>query len=517
MNNVSNILDPQGNPIVKKSLTEEIAEAQLTGVRSLWNHQSIARYLTPQHLDRVLQAAEDGFDCHDFLTLAEEMEERDLHYGSVLRTRKLAISGIEPTVESASDDKHDQELTEAVRQLVNASEFADAVDGSLDALGKGYAATRIDWETSSRQWMPVNYEWIDPRFFKFDRRTGRELLLITDNNPTEGEPLPDYRFIVHMPKIKCGIPVRGALARMASIAYMLKSFAMSDWMNFAEIFGMPIMVGKYGNTATPEEKNTLRRAIMNIGSDARAIMPESMKFELVERAASNNGDKLYQGLCEFLDKQVSKGVLGQTMTTEDGSSQSQAQVHNEVRLELVKADVRQLERTINRDLIRPFIAFNYGPQQRYPQVRFQVDEPEDIKTKSEALAKLLPQGLQVSADEVRDKLGFRKPQDGEEILGGTLPTAQGASTPEQKSGSATVALNRQQEVEALIDDELDDWEPQLQPEFDAIEAVINRTNSAEELAQLLPSLLQGDNTVLIDALATALFKARGEGNARETA
>ncbi|MCW0135706.1 DUF935 domain-containing protein [Escherichia coli] len=29
----------------------------------------------------------------DFFILAEEMEERDLHYASVLRTRKLTVAG----------------------------------------------------------------------------------------------------------------------------------------------------------------------------------------------------------------------------------------------------------------------------------------------------------------------------------------------------------------------------------------------------------------------------------------
>ena len=50
-------------------------------------------------------------DSLDYLTLAEEIEERNLHYGSVLATRKLAVAGRDATVEAASDDKRDVELT----------------------------------------------------------------------------------------------------------------------------------------------------------------------------------------------------------------------------------------------------------------------------------------------------------------------------------------------------------------------------------------------------------------------
>ena len=67
-------------------------------------------------------------------------------------------------------------------------------------------------------------------------------------------------------------------------------------------------------------------------------------------------------LAEWLDRQTSKAVLGQTMTTDDGSSQAQATVHNEVRHDILKSDARQLANTLNRDLIQPYVDLNFGPQ-----------------------------------------------------------------------------------------------------------------------------------------------------------
>ena len=101
----STIVDQFGRPIEYDQLTQEVAAPRLTGVRQVW-HQSVASGLTPGRLASLLQAAAEG-DARDYLTLAEEMEERDLHYASVLGTRKLALAGLNIRVEAATDDKED--------------------------------------------------------------------------------------------------------------------------------------------------------------------------------------------------------------------------------------------------------------------------------------------------------------------------------------------------------------------------------------------------------------------------
>ncbi|MDQ9547252.1 phage portal protein family protein, partial [Serratia marcescens] len=75
----------------------------------------------------------------DYFILAEEMEERDLHYSSVLRTRKLTVASIEPTVEAASDDTHDIELADAVRVMIERPQIPELMFDLLDGLGKGLA------------------------------------------------------------------------------------------------------------------------------------------------------------------------------------------------------------------------------------------------------------------------------------------------------------------------------------------------------------------------------------------
>ena len=513
------LFDHLGRPIERQALTREVAAPQLTGVRRAWDSEAIAQGLTPHRLARILRAAAEN-DLRSYLILAEEMEERDPHYASVLGTRKRACSGLEPAVEAATDDKRDQELADAVREhIAESTEFPDLCTDLLDGLGKGYAACEIIWDRQATRWLPAAYEWRDPKFFRFDEVNGRELRL-EELGAVDGVPLPPYKFLVHIPKLKSGLPARGGLARLVAAAHMCKSYTLTDWMAFAEVFGMPLRLGRYGANATPDDIITLVSAVANLGTDAAAVIPDSMRIELVEagKSAGSGGQMLFQGLAEWLDRQVSKAVLGQTMTSDDGSSQSQATVHNEVRKDILKADARQLAATINRDLVRPFVDLNFGPPPsgKYPRLTLPVNEPEDVAALVNALDKLVPLGLRVEASVVRDRLGFPDPEEGAEVLGAPAKAnaEQGQDKTDQAANRERRAVNREDdELDSLAAEALDDWEPQVNPLVASIQELADRSESYEEFLAGLPGLLETmDPSALVRGLAVAAFKARGQGD-----
>ncbi|WP_407222661.1 DUF935 family protein [Escherichia coli] len=70
------------------------------------------------------------------------MEERDLHYASVLRTRKLTVAGIEPVVVAASDDDADVQLADAIRALMEAPQIPELMFDLLDGLGKAWRSVK---------------------------------------------------------------------------------------------------------------------------------------------------------------------------------------------------------------------------------------------------------------------------------------------------------------------------------------------------------------------------------------
>ena len=87
------LLGPDGEPIRKEALLEEVAAPTLSGVRRpISGHPSSG--LTPGRLAALLRASEEG-DPEAYLALAEDIEEKDLHYLGVMGTRKRAVSGVE--------------------------------------------------------------------------------------------------------------------------------------------------------------------------------------------------------------------------------------------------------------------------------------------------------------------------------------------------------------------------------------------------------------------------------------
>ncbi len=529
------VLDHHGQPVNKKQLTEEVVTASLTGVRNVWHNHTVASGLTPETLAALLHNAANN-QPYEYLVLAEEMEERDLHYQSVLGTRKRAISGLDVTVEAFSDDKQDIKLTDEVRAITRMPAFGIMIDDALDALGKGYSVNEILWDKSESQWMPSQYRYRDPKFFIFDQINGRELRLLDDENNYEGIALSPYKFITHIPRLKSGLPIRGGLARLVATAYMCKAYSITDWLAFAEVFGMPLRLGKYGTQASEDDIHKLISAVANIGSDAAAVIPDSMKIEFEKSGTTSGGDKLFQNLAEWLDRQISKAVLGQTMTSDDGSSQAQANVHNDVRKDILKADATQLEHTLNRDLIKPFIDLNFGVQKNYPLIKLPVPEPEDMTLLVNALKELVPLGLKVEESQVRDKLGISDPDKKSDLL---HPTQTDSNKPmdrqeHNKTGNHKTAINHRQcscchstalnEQENTDPDWLDEleaeameeWELQMEPIIDPVLSLAEEAQSYDEFMARLPELLETMKPdELIKKLAEQTFKARGVGDASD--
>ncbi len=500
----------------KKTLQNEVAAPSLASVRQAWSEPSVVAGLTPVRLARILKAAAMG-DTHDYLVLAEEMEERDPHYASVLSTRKLALGGMDGHVEPASDSERDKTIADEIARLVRKPAFEELREELLDGLGKGYSAVEIIWDRG-KQWKPSGYKHRDPKWFRFDLDDARTLLLVTEQNPL-GEALAPYKFAVHKPRLKTGIPIRGGLARLVAWSFLFKNYSIKDWVGFMEAYGLPLRVGRYGPNASKEDKEALFRAVANIGTDAAAILPESMRIEFQEAMKGASSSDLFERAGSFFDRQVSKAVLGQTMTTDDGSSQSQANVHDTVRGDIAEADARQLAGTINRDVIKPYVDLNYGPQENYPLVSFLSIDEEELTAWVSGVKDMADRGVRIKQAQVREKLGLDEPDEDDEIL---HPAGAGAASPpadEATALNAARALNREiitpdADLDELEAGDLGDWQPIIDPLLAPIRELIARSNSSQEVFEGLSNIVPDmDSAALAKALAETLFKTRGQGDA----
>jgi phage gp29-like protein len=270
---------------------------------------------------------------------------------------------------------------------------------------------------------------------------------------SELEPLKPYHFVSHEPHLISGNQITSGLALPALYYWMLKTYDVTSWAAFIDRYGYPIRLGKYGKKATPEDIVTLKRAVAAIGQDFGAVIPESALLEIIESKHASEQSTVYQHMADWVDRQISKLVLGQTMTTDDGASLAQSKTHEEVRQDIADSDIMQVVDTINTALVVPYIVLNFGEQAEYPKIDLFKPDEKNIEQIISAVEKLGPQGLKVKADELRSLIGLSHPEDGDETIGGR-PEYAPSPGPDGETGPAKI-IARNSETPQDAPDELD--------------------------------------------------------------
>jgi phage gp29-like protein len=399
--------------MTSKGTRPEIREIAAPALRDRWSTYPSAG-LTPRRLTAVLREA-DGGDLSRQMALFTEMEEKDAHLFSCLQTRKLAVAGspweVMPSGATGADSKAAAFVGEALRGVDN---FEEALMDLLDGVGKGFSVSEIMWEAGHAGVVPVSLRKRSSGRFTFVGPEGvsERPRLLTEAEPVYGVGLAPDKFAVHIYRAGADQPERGGLLRVLSWIYLFKNYALKDWVGFCEVFGMPLRLGVYSPSAGKEDRQALVEAVTRLGSDAAGVISESTRIEFVESARRGEGP--YSGLIELLNREMSKAVLGQTLTTDVGSSGSYAagMVHQGVRSDIARADARALERTINRDVVRPIVRFNFGPGTRPPVFRFQMDEPEDLMALATRDKLLHDMGLSIPEGYLRDRYDIPGAGDG---------------------------------------------------------------------------------------------------------
>lgn len=533
-----------GQPMKREQLTTRVSGPTVTGVRSIITGHP-AQNLSPGKLAAILRRAEQG-DATSYLELAEEMEEKDLHYLAVLKKRKEAIAQLPITVVPAGEDAEAKADAELVQEFIDRDELQDEIVDMLDAIGKGWSVTEIVWEMTSDLWLPCELARSDQRFFEFDQTDGHTLRLRSEAGQLE--ELAAAKYIIHRMPAKSGTTVRGGLARAAAWHYMFKNYAWKDWISFLETYGMPIRLGRYDNGETEENKRVLLNALAQLGSDAAAMFPKTMEVEFVDGKGGTAPRDLWGSLIDKSDDYLSKLVLGQTNTTDakaGGLGSGQANVHKAVEETIERSDARRLATTLNRDLIKPMIMLNRGQRKRYPKLKIGLDDPVDVAAMTAAAQILVPMGARISRKKMTEAAGLPEAEDDDDILtppGQSQPPEdpetydaqkrrqepqEGQNGPQGAGGrstrflepltgpkkgdqraskaSASIQTERQPDfIDLTADEALSDWEELMPALIDPIAAKLEAAPSVEAAREILIEMLED-----MDVTAIAELIARG--------
>lgn len=481
---------PQQNPApLRRPDTNEIAVAQVTDKYSEYPSNG----LTPVKLAEIFKEADAG-DVLRQMELFEEMEEKDPHLFSQLQTRKNAVTGLDFEIIPFSDDPRDKEIADFIEEQINGIESLEDVETDLlDAIGKGFAVSEIMWgydeghvvvrEIKSRHQKRFFWDSLDDSF------------KVRTKAAPEGILLPANKFIVHRYKARSGHTSRAGILRVVAWMYLFKNYDLKDWVSFAEVYGLPLRLGKYAPGASEADKVALMQALIQIGADAAGIIPDGTSIDFITTEKTSSSD-LYERLARYCDEQISKAILGQTLTSDSGGgSYAQSKTHNDVRHDLTVADCKSLASTLRRDLIRPLCIFNFGEDKRVPHIRFDCEESEDLTQTATIIGTLVNEvGLRVPTSFIYKKFSIPEPEADEEVAAPRSTSAGLTGLPFKKEPNpAQIALKAegdggvgtQQHIDKLASAAVRHGAGSFKRAFGPVLKIIEKAESLEELRDMM--------------------------------
>jgi len=442
------------------------------------------------------------------LKLYDEVD-RDPHAGSVLQTRYLSVAGKEYEILAADDSDRAKEIADFVQTALKKSNFTQACQELLQAILYGYFVGEIMWAVRDGSVVPKKIMGKHPRRFSFTM--DRELRLLTPRNMVEGEPVPDRKFIVFSYG-STDNPYGKGLGQKLWWPVWFKKNGIKFWLIFLEKFGMPTAVGKYPAGTSKEQQDKLLDAIDAIQTETGVKIPDSMAIDLLE--AARTGKVTYETICEYMDRQMSKAVLGQTASTEGtpgklGNEDSQ----EAVRQDIIKADADLLCEALNETLIPWLVDYNFPGITDYPEIWIRTEKEGDLKPladRDEVLVNKI--GVPVGKKYFYDTYGIPEPEDGEEVVQGSGFGVQGSGVPE--FAEAGRFSREQNHIEGLVDRSMHRAKGAIGGMSEPVMALVRDAKSLEEIRDGLYSMYgRMDPAEFEDLVARAMFTAELYGRA----
>ncbi len=426
--------------------------------------------LTPSKLGTIYRQA-DGGDTRAMFEVFNAVEE-DPHVNSVLSKRKRRVLSrpleISPAIE---DDDNAQKAADLCRRMTMGDMGEDGIENwqqSLDVMGdaiaRGFSLQQIIWADTKGEFRPLRLERWPQRDCSLGMATGTkeeretssdDVRVITDEEMVEGVPLEQWQWVLHVAKARNDALAKSALLRTVAWWWLFKHFSVRDWVIFCERYGMPIRVAKYPKGTNDTERTALYNAVMLIGKDAGAVIPEGAEVEFID-VAKGAGQTPYAPLVELCDFQISKTILGGTLTTESGEkgARSLGEVHERNEQDIAERDGLLIAATIRRDLLTPIVKFNLGEGFPIPKVAFVSGEQEPMKERAERDQILANIGLPMTKEYFYETYGITVPEEGDELIDAPAPAPVAPPPEEEPKEDETKKQPPPEESEEPVDEQM---------------------------------------------------------------
>ena len=340
---------------MKKDFSTEIA----TRKRSI-NFYSLSSYLPDP--DIVLRKQGKDMKVYNELLC-------DPHVFACIQSRKAGVLSLDWEINRGLDKDKNAELIE---ELLKKLDIYRLINDILDATSFGFQPIEIIWGKVGNLILPIELKAKPPEWFCFD--DDNKLNFLTKEN-YYGEELAKYKFLCPQSNPSYENPYGERTLSRVFWSVTFKKGGLRFWVVFTEKYGIPHLIGKHPRGASKEETDELADMLEDMVQDAIAVIPDDSSVEIQEANKSSSAE-IFEKLIDKMNAEISKAILGQTLTTEIGSTGSYAasNTHMAVRQDIVDSDKKLVEKTINQ-LIQWIYEINFSNAE-IPV--FEMFAPEDV-------------------------------------------------------------------------------------------------------------------------------------------
>jgi phage gp29-like protein len=425
---------------------------------------------------------------------------RDGHAGSVLRKRRQAVIARPWTVEPASERPEDVRAAQLVRAALTRANFDRLCQALLSAVLTGYAVAEIMWESAelelesgerARFIVPAEFRPRNARRFRLDREM--QLRLLTLANMLDGEAVPERKFVLaRFWAEENEDPYGRGLGHDLFWPVFFKRNAVALWNALVERHGLPFI---YAETpqGTPEgDRKEISKSIAEMARGGGLVAPAGTLIKFLEAGVGGSATgRIHGDLVEAMDAEISKIVLGETLTTQlpaGSGSRAASETHDGVRQELADQDADLLSGQLNATLLAWITEINM-PGAQPPTVWRKAPEQPDLLALAKLDETLFKVGYEPTEELVKERYGegyrkVEKPKPPPMVPPGQRPPPPGA----EDDPEAEFAEGPEDAVTAIADRLARDAEGAQAELLDAVRAEVDAAADFADLELRLARL-----------------------------
>lgn len=419
----------QKKELIAMSSEYELKKENVKNAYNLYTSEFSA--LTPDNIKYYLENARKGVNFWKSL-LFEEIRRRDLRVGAVCQTRKLGVANKEWEVEYPEASKlgqTDQETNIAfVKKNFEQIDFTNLITDIVEAQIQGVSTFEILYKVYGSMVCLKEVCYIPNHLLLYDDLSDMYAFLDYQDADvsklrTMGVTSSDRIDLSRLKKLELDDSKRievhsfdgnaqngfmnGCIDSLIW-AYLFKNYGLKDWAIYIERFATPAVIGKYPPLMNKVDRANFFEAVRNFGNNYSATIPDSAAIELLKDLGQASSANLFERYVNYWDKNISIRVLGQSLTTDIGNvgSKAASQTHDQVRHDIIVADMLLVKKTIN-NIIRKIFDLNFESVREYPVFKFKEEKNVEYKLKqSRVIQNLNSAGWRVTKDEIENEFGF---------------------------------------------------------------------------------------------------------------